>query len=190
MRKPNAHDVQRIVARHEEIHGFPSMLWSFDCMHWAWRYCLVGWKGQYTRGDYGYPTLMLEAVASYDTWIWHSYFGPAGSNNDINVLNQSDLFDDLLKDQLPPCNYTVNGASFTKGYNLIIQNGQLWLNHLKVPLTQSERNLKDPKSPQEKILNELSVYFKVNGQLIKIWQDNSILARFNLLCILVCSYTI
>ncbi|XP_071727326.1 uncharacterized protein [Rutidosis leptorrhynchoides] len=45
---------------------------------------------------------MLEAVASYDLWIWHAYFGPAGSNNDINVLNQSDLFKELLEDRAPP----------------------------------------------------------------------------------------
>ncbi|XP_071704217.1 uncharacterized protein [Rutidosis leptorrhynchoides] len=61
---------------------------------------------------------MLEAVASYDLWIWHAYFGPAGSNNDINVLNQSDLFKELLEDRSPPCNDTVNGLSFTRGYYL------------------------------------------------------------------------
>ncbi|XP_071688437.1 uncharacterized protein [Rutidosis leptorrhynchoides] len=61
---------------------------------------------------------MLEAVASYDLWIWHAYFGPAGSNNDINVLNQSDLFKELLENRAPPCNYTVNGKHFTKGYYL------------------------------------------------------------------------
>ncbi|XP_071694509.1 uncharacterized protein [Rutidosis leptorrhynchoides] len=55
MRRPNAHDVQRLISKHEEIHGF------------------------------------------------------SGSNNDVNVLNQSDLFKDVLKDELPPCNYTVNG---------------------------------------------------------------------------------
>nr|XP_043630315.1 uncharacterized protein LOC122601633 [Erigeron canadensis] len=44
---------------------------------------------------------MLEAVASYDLWIWHAYFGPAASNNNINVLNESDLFDDLLHDRAP-----------------------------------------------------------------------------------------
>jgi hypothetical protein len=32
---------------------------------------------------------MLEAVASLDLWIWHAFFGVAGSNNDINVLDQS-----------------------------------------------------------------------------------------------------
>ena len=59
---------------------------------------------------------MFEAVASYDLWIWHAYFGPAGSNNDINVLNQSDLFDELLQDRTPEVVYDLNGVQFKKGY--------------------------------------------------------------------------
>ncbi|XP_071688312.1 uncharacterized protein [Rutidosis leptorrhynchoides] len=118
LRKPNASDVERLTRKHEEIHGFSGMLGSLDCMHWAWKNCPVSWKGQYTRGDHGHPTIMLEAGASYDLWIWHAYFGPVGSNNDINVLNQSDLFKELLEDRSPPCNYTVNGLSFTRGYYL------------------------------------------------------------------------
>nr|XP_043630441.1 uncharacterized protein LOC122601768 [Erigeron canadensis] len=58
---------------------------------------------------------MLEAVASYDLWIWHTYFGPAGSNNDINVLNESDLFDQLLQNKALTVNFTANGRQFTKG---------------------------------------------------------------------------
>nr|XP_043632987.1 uncharacterized protein LOC122604154 [Erigeron canadensis] len=83
-----------------------------------WRNCPVAWQGQYTRGDKGHPTIILEAVASYDLWIWHAYFGPAGSNNDINVLNESDLFDDLLQDRAPKVEFSVNGHRFGKGYYL------------------------------------------------------------------------
>nr|XP_043616058.1 uncharacterized protein LOC122587974 [Erigeron canadensis] len=100
------------------IHGFPGMLGSIDCMHWGWRNCPVAWQGQYTRGDKGHPTIMLEAVALYDLWIWLAYFGPAGSNNDINVLNESDLVDDLLQDRAPELQYTINNEEFTKGYYL------------------------------------------------------------------------
>nr|XP_043611840.1 uncharacterized protein LOC122583509 [Erigeron canadensis] len=114
LRKPISEDVQRLVSKHEQVHGFPGMLGSIDCMHWGWRNCPVAWQGQYTRGDKGHPTIMLEAVASYDLWIWHASFGPAGSNNDINMLNESDLF----KDRAPALQYTVNGEEFTKGYYL------------------------------------------------------------------------
>ncbi|GJS56894.1 ALP1-like protein isoform X1 [Tanacetum coccineum] len=49
----------------------------------------------YVRRDHGSdPFILLEAVASQDLWIWHAFFGVAGSNNDINVLYQSSLFND------------------------------------------------------------------------------------------------
>jgi hypothetical protein len=32
-----------------------------------------------------------EAMASHDLWIWHAFFRVAGSNNDINVLNQATI---------------------------------------------------------------------------------------------------
>ncbi|XP_071687338.1 uncharacterized protein [Rutidosis leptorrhynchoides] len=118
LRKPTAQDVQRLTAKYAQMHGFSRMLGILDCMHWRWRNCPQWWKGHYTRGDHGYQSIMLEAVASYDGWLWHAYFGPAGSNNDINVLNQSDLFIELLAGEALPCTFTVNGRTFTKGYYL------------------------------------------------------------------------
>ena len=49
-------------------------------------------RGQYTSGHKHAPTMILEAVDTHDLWIWHSYFGVAGANNDISVLNHSPLF--------------------------------------------------------------------------------------------------
>nr|XP_043620071.1 uncharacterized protein LOC122591912 [Erigeron canadensis] len=114
LRRPTQQDVERIIARHLEVHGFPGMLGSIDCMHWGWRNYPVAWQGHYTRGDKGHPTFMLEVAASYDLWLWHAYFGLAGSNNDINVLNESDLFDQLLENKAPQLDFTVNGEQFTK----------------------------------------------------------------------------
>nr|GEX10870.1 putative nuclease HARBI1 [Tanacetum cinerariifolium] len=99
-------------------HGFPKMLESIDCMQWEWKNCLVSWQRQYGRGDKKYPTIMLEAVASQDLWIWHAFFGVAGANNDINVLDNSLLFDDLLNDTAPVLPYVVNGVGYEKGYYL------------------------------------------------------------------------
>ncbi|XP_071718856.1 uncharacterized protein [Rutidosis leptorrhynchoides] len=118
MRSPNAHDVARLYSAHEERYGFRGMLGSIDCMHWEWRNCPVAAKGQCTRGDYKKPTLMLEAVASYDLWIWHSFFWMAGSNNDINVLNQSPIFDKLKNGIFPSAPFEVNGHEYSKGYYL------------------------------------------------------------------------
>ncbi|XP_020256304.1 uncharacterized protein LOC109833153 [Asparagus officinalis] len=59
---------------------------------------LQAWAGQYS-GRHGGPTIILEEVASYDLWIWHAYFDLPGSNNDINVLQSSNLFDNLSQDE-------------------------------------------------------------------------------------------
>ncbi|GKE99346.1 ALP1-like protein isoform X1, partial [Tanacetum coccineum] len=67
---------------HEEKHGFPGMLGSLDCTDWEWFGCSYAFKGQYVRRDHGSNSfILLEAVASQDLWIWHAFFGVAGSNN-------------------------------------------------------------------------------------------------------------
>jgi len=93
-------DTERLLKIGEK-RGFPGMFGCIDCMHWQWERCPNAWKGQFTQGDQKVPTLILEAVASHDLWIWHAFFGVAGSNNDINVLNQSTLFINELKGLAP-----------------------------------------------------------------------------------------
>nr|GFB42974.1 phospholipid-transporting ATPase 1 [Tanacetum cinerariifolium] len=41
------------------------------------------------------------------------------ANNDINVLDNSPLFDDLLNDTAPVVPYVVNGVGYEKGYYLV-----------------------------------------------------------------------
>ena len=62
------------------------------------------------------PTIILEAVASYDLWIWHSFFGLPGSNNDINVLKRSHLFFELAQERTPAIYYLINGHDYTMRY--------------------------------------------------------------------------
>jgi hypothetical protein len=139
-RRPNVADTQRLLAKAEE-RGFPGMLGSIDCMHWQWRNCPVAHAGQFTRGDIKHPTIILEAVASYDRWIWHAFFGVAGSNNDINVLNQSPLFTDVLRGEAPVVNFTVNGHEYNRGYYLADGIYPAWPVFMKgVTLPQSEKH--------------------------------------------------
>jgi hypothetical protein len=95
LRPPTIDEVEQIL-QENEARGFPGMLGSIDCMHWAWKNCPKGWAGMFTRGDKGVPTMILEAVASRNLRIWHAFFSTAGSQNDINVLNKSTLFIDVL----------------------------------------------------------------------------------------------
>ncbi|XP_024014247.1 uncharacterized protein LOC112088192 [Eutrema salsugineum] len=94
------------------------MIGSIDCMHWEWKNCPTSWKGQYSRG-HAKPTIFLEAVASKDLWIWHAYFGAPGTCNDLNVLDRSPVFDDILHGKATPVSYVVNGHQYRMPYYLI-----------------------------------------------------------------------
>ncbi|KAD3641518.1 hypothetical protein E3N88_30742 [Mikania micrantha] len=118
LRKPTYNDVQLLYQAHSERHKFPGMLGSIDCTHWVWKNYPIEWRGQYTRDDYKVPTVMLEAVASQDTWFWHAFFGPPGSNNDLNVLDRSYVFSNILDGSAPKCPFMVNGVEYKLGYYL------------------------------------------------------------------------
>nr|GEU73085.1 hypothetical protein [Tanacetum cinerariifolium] len=65
---------------------------------------------------HGFP----EILGSLDyLWIWHAFFGVAGSNNDINVLYQSPLFNDLKTGRAPEIPFVDNGVSYPSGYYLV-----------------------------------------------------------------------
>uniref|UniRef100_A0A0D3API2 Myb-like domain-containing protein n=1 Tax=Brassica oleracea var. oleracea TaxID=109376 RepID=A0A0D3API2_BRAOL len=108
LRRPTPEDLERLLHIGEE-RGFPGMIGSIDCMHWEWKNCPTAWKEMYSRGT-GKPTIMLEAVASYDLWIWHAFFGAPGTMNDLNILDRSPIFDDIFNGNAPQVNFYVNGT--------------------------------------------------------------------------------
>ncbi|KAI3520786.1 hypothetical protein L1887_10238 [Cichorium endivia] len=118
LRKPTTNDIHQLYTIHQGRHGLPGMIGSIDCMHWAWSMCPNAWRGQFMRGDHKEPTIILEAVASTDLWFWHAFFGVVGSNNDINVLDQSPVFNDIFQGISHDVPFVVNNVTYKRGYYL------------------------------------------------------------------------
>ncbi|GJY37240.1 ALP1-like protein [Tanacetum coccineum] len=73
--------------------------------------------------------------------IWHAFFGVAGANNDLTVLNDSRLFDDLLDGIAPMVPYEVNEVMFEKGYYLADGIYPQWATFVKsFTVERDERN--------------------------------------------------
>lgn len=138
LRKPTQEDLQRLLNIGEQ-RGFPGMIGSIDCMHWEWKNCPYAWKGQFTRGNQK-PTIVLEAVASQDLWIWHAFFGVPGTLNDINVLDRSPVFDDVLAGRAPKVKYFVNGREYKMAYYLTDGIYPKWATFIQsITLPQGEK---------------------------------------------------
>ncbi|GKA90568.1 ALP1-like protein, partial [Tanacetum coccineum] len=119
LRRPTQTDVEKLYAFHENKHGFPGMIGSIDCTKWPWAQCPQAYRAQFSRGDSGSePFILLEAVASQDLWIWHAFFGVAGSNNDVNVLRQSPVLNDLKVGKAPEVPFVANDVTYKWGYYL------------------------------------------------------------------------
>lgn len=95
LRPPTAEECDVLMAENA-ARGFPGMIASIDCMHWRWDKCPVAWKGQY-QGKDGKASVVLEACASYDTYVWHCFFGSPGTLNDLNILDRSPLINNIVE---------------------------------------------------------------------------------------------
>ena len=159
LRMPNEQDTARLLAIGAS-RGFPGMLGSIDCMHWSWKNCPTAWHGMY-RGHKKKPTIILEAVASKDLWIWHAFFGMPGSHNDINVLQRSPIFARLAEGEGPRVNYSINGHDYLLGYYLADGIYPSWATFVKtIPEPQGNKNKYFAKAQEAKALLHLSFFFK------------------------------
>jgi len=106
LRSPNEADIENLLSVNAK-RGFIAMIGSIDCMHWRWKNCPAALAGQY-KGKEKKPTVVLEAWADQSLWIWHCNFGSPGSLNDINILDQSPVFDKILKVEAPKIQFNVD----------------------------------------------------------------------------------
>ncbi|CAL8107891.1 unnamed protein product [Prunus armeniaca] len=90
----------------------------------------------------GQKSIILKAVAGFDTWVWHAFFGVAGSQNDLNVLGQSPVFNDVLRGEAPKITYEVNNTVYQTRYYLadgIYPRWTTFVKSLSHPRTQKQK---------------------------------------------------
>ena len=98
-------------------HQYIRPLYFVGNFGWGVLFFSILWKCQYC-GYICEPTIVLEAVALYDLWIWHAFFRLLGSNNDINVLEWSHIFFDFAEGRALALHYLINGHDYAMWYYL------------------------------------------------------------------------
>lgn len=161
LRRPTNHDVARLYEAHEERHHIPGMIGSLYCTHLVWKNCPMELRGQYKRGDHQYPTIRMEAVASQDLWIWHAFFGPPGSNNDVNVVMRSPLFLTERNGTAPKCPLVVNGRTYKRDYYLTDDIYHAWSTFIKAFKYSTDPKEKKFKKVQESARKNVERAFSV-----------------------------
>ena len=123
------------------------------------------------------PTIILEAVASYDLWIWHAFFGLPGSHNDINVLERSSVFALLSEGRAPPVNFSVNRNNYTMGYYLADGIYPKWATFVKtIPSPKGNKQIHFAKSQEsarkdvERAFGVLQARFAIVCGPARLWK--------------------
>ncbi|XP_038708565.1 putative nuclease HARBI1 [Tripterygium wilfordii] len=189
LRSPNERDLIRLIDENKS-RGFPGMIGSLDCMHWEWKNCPTAWHGQYV-GHYGRPTMVLEAVASQDLWIWHSFFGMPGSYNDISVLDHSPLFDRFIQCQTPNIPYEVNGRMYHIPYYLtdcIYPHYATLVQTLKHPKNEMEKHFAKKQEAARKDVKRafgvLQSKWAITQGPVRFWDEETVTNIMNCCIIL------
>jgi hypothetical protein len=120
LRKMTRADAKRVSDMHFDRYGVEGLVGSLDCMHAYWKNCPMEWRGQF-KGKEKWPSLVLEAVADANLFIWHAAFGYPGSLNDLNILEQSPLHKDMLDGTFHEnvdFDFTINEQKFHRLYYL------------------------------------------------------------------------
>lgn len=123
LRAPTPTDARRISKLHEEKHGVPGMFLSLDCMHVQWKNCPVGQQCHFKASKKNkLATVVLEGGVDWNCWFWHASSGHAGTNNDVNIWDMSDLQSTFLSpwwNQYVDFEFEIDGTRFHRLWCLV-----------------------------------------------------------------------
>lgn len=117
LRRPTADELLRISAEQFAPIGFPGCVGSLDCMHVPWKNAPKLWQGAYANRDKS-TSIILQAWCDHDLYVHDIYVGRPGSNNDINALDRSPLFMDILNGKAFATRVDIDGTVFPYHYLL------------------------------------------------------------------------
>ncbi|KAJ0912861.1 putative harbinger transposase-derived protein [Helianthus annuus] len=169
LRRPNDDDLARLLHVGAE-RGFPGMVGSIDCMHWEWKNCPTAWDGQYA-GRSGKPTVILEAIASYDLWIWHAFFGTPG--------------------RAPNMSYIVDGREYNRTYYLtngIYPSWAAFVKSITSPQLQKHKlfalHQEADRKDVERAFGVLQAWFAFLRHPFLVW-DKDTMGKIMIACIII-----
>ena len=100
-----------------ETRGFPGMLGSIDCCHWEWKNCPIAWQGMYQDRNKK-RSIVAEAIAGHDTYIFQAFVGLPGSLNDINIMGRTDTQRKYMHSAAIDVKFKLASQEFTGAYFL------------------------------------------------------------------------
>jgi hypothetical protein len=121
LRRPTAAHLKRIECVYRSK-GFPGCIGCIDCAGWMWDLGPVAHSGR-NKGRSKRSAIRMEVIWDESLWIWHAFFGCPGSYNDINILNCSTLFSDVLAGNFPPAAPAVDIEGFKLEWFYLLVDG-------------------------------------------------------------------
>ncbi|XP_076905458.1 uncharacterized protein LOC143561215 [Bidens hawaiensis] len=118
LRRPSKGDIENIYKVHQQRQGFSRMLGSLNCTHWPYEGCQC-LERQHLPSDHDGPKLIFEAVALFDLWIWHAFFGMPDINNDIAVMHASPIFDNIIDGVSLDFSFSADDVNYEYRYYLV-----------------------------------------------------------------------
>jgi hypothetical protein len=161
--------------------GFPWLFASWDCKHFPWKLCPVGWQGQYHNGKEAGPSLLMEAIADADMFIWYHFFGEPGTLSDLNILDKSTIVESILSGEmdLNTDKYPINDV-FRDGLYFLVDGiyprWAIFMNKYKHPENEKERAF---AVKQESVRKDVERSFGVLVQQWGIHPNQYYCARFH-----------
>jgi hypothetical protein len=174
--------------------GFPGLFASWDCKHFPWKICPMQWTGQYQgHHEGGKRTIIMEAIADCDQYLWYINFGSPGSLNDINVLDKSSIVGAMMcgKLNIKVPEYTINGTSEDWLYFLADGIDPDWAIFVKTFSNALEEEKRFFASKQEAVCKDVKCAFEiivqqfhVLAQPLRSWYQEDLMNLVNC-CVII-----